>query len=220
MPMLNGHNPEKKYHTRSDIEKTLVSAGIHPGSWARAAQLAKPTKRAKGSAKGADQGSFDWILTTEKPTIVWDWERWEFVEEILLADGMLVPANNQVVLLDSHQRYSVKDVLGHVRNFSEEITGEFPARSGLVFFASDIDSVSAREKVEGNHITDGSVGYQPIKFVWVPEGEEVSVNGRIFSGGSNGIRVTYQWLLKEFSITPIGADVLAKVRELLSLCGA
>jgi len=201
---------QNNYQRRSEIEKVLKAAGIHQGGWARAAQL----QRAEVGDEGGEADSFEWILTTEKPTVVFDWERWDLVEEILLADGMLVPANNQVVLLDSHSRYSCKDVYGHVRDFAETVSGEYAARSGKVFFAADADSQTARQKVVDKHITDGSVGYQPIKSVWVPEGEQVSVNGRIFDGP---VRVTYQWLLKEFSITPIGADVLAKVRL---LCGA
>ena len=194
---------------RSEIEQTLRAAGIHPGMWAREANIALVQR-----AEASETGGFDWILSTEKPAVVWDWERWEFVEEVLVADGMLVPANNQVVLLDSHSRNSVKNVLGHVRDFAEAVVGEYPARSGMVHFAGDRDSQDAKAKVEGRHITDGSVGYQPTKSIWVPEGEELAVGGRIFAGPG---RVTYQWKLREFSITPIGADVLAKVRI---LCGA
>ncbi len=194
-----------------EIEKTFRAAGIHPGSWARSAQLVG-SKRAAADDVGAS--GIEWILTTEKPAVVWDWERWEFVEEILLADGMLVPANGQVVLLDCHNRSSVKDVLGHVSDFAEAKVGEFPARSGLVYFADDAASKDAKLKVDGKHITDGSVGYQPTKSVWIPEGDQLAVGGRVFDGP---VRVTYQWTLKEFSITPIGADVLAKVRI---LCGA
>ena len=200
--------PMKRTH--QEIEKALRTAGMHRGMWARSATLQR------AAAGGDDTGGegLKWILTTEKPTVVFDWERWEFVEEILLADGMLVPANNQVVLLDSHNRNSVKDVYGHVEGFAEDMAGEYPARSGIVLFAEDPDSLAARQKVEGGHITDGSVGYQPTKSVWVPEDEEVAIGGRIFTGP---VRLTYEWLLKEFSITPIGADVLAKVRL---LCGA
>lgn len=209
------------HRTRSEIEQTLQGAGIHKGTWARSARLSPAKKENKRADDGVgDLGPFEWILTTEKPTVVWDWERWEFVEEILLADGMLVPSVGQVVLLDSHSRNSVRDVHGHVDGFAEADAGGFPARSGMVHFAADAASIDAQSKVADKHITDGSVGYQPIKSVWVPAGEEVSVNGRIFEGGPNGIRVTYQWLLREFSITPIGADVLAKVRDLRLLCGA
>lgn len=66
---------------RSEIEQTLKAAGIQRGMWVRnsSAALAKTGKRAAVT----EDGGFDWILTTEKPTLVWDWERWDFVEEIL-----------------------------------------------------------------------------------------------------------------------------------------
>lgn len=198
---------ERSARAAVEIQKILRNAGIHRGMWARSATI-------NNRASADKSGGFDWVLTTEKPTTIFDWERWEFVEEILLADGMLIPANNQVVLLDSHSRTSVRDVLGHVRDFRETQSGEYAARSGMVFFAEDSASLDAMKKVEGGHITDGSVGYQPKKSIWVPEEHEVTVGGRTFTGP---VRVTYEWLLKEFSITPIGADVLAKVRL---LCGA
>lgn len=200
---------QNNYQTRSKIEDVLKQAGIHPGGWARSAHL----QRAEPGEEGANE-TFRWVLTTEKPTVVFDWQRWELVEEILLADGMLVPAVGQVPLLDSHNRYSVKDVLGHVRDFSEGTSSGHGARLGMVHFAADPSSREALQKVSDGHITDGSVGYQQLKSVWVPAEEEVSIGGRLFVGP---VRVTYQWLLKEFSITPIGADVLAKVER---LCGA
>ena len=195
------------YRKRTDIERVLRAAGIHPGTWARAARL-------ESRAASGDDGALEWILTTERPTLVFDWERWELVEEVLLADGMLVPACGQVPLLDSHNRFSVDDVLGHVRDFKEATAGEYPARTATVRFAEDAKSQSALGKVTGGHITDGSVGYRVLKSVYVPEGEQVAVNGRMFDGP---VRVTYSWELKEFSITPIGADVLAKVQR---LCGS
>ena len=45
----------------------------------------------------------------------------------------------------------------------------------------------------------------------IPEGTEAAVKGRTFAGP---LKVSYEWTLKEFSITPIGADTLAKVRSL------
>lgn len=196
--------PTQRNEIHEKIEKVLSGVGIKRGAWARSAFL---QKRAEG-----DEGEgFQWILSTERPTTVFDWERWEFVQEVLLADGMMVPPNNQVPLLDTHSRHSVKNVLGHVRDFAEAESGQYQARSGKVFFAEDADSVDAKNKVAGNHITDGSVGYTPLKTIWIDEGVEVEIKGRTFTGP---LRVTYEWALSEFSLCPIGADVLAKVRLL------
>jgi len=147
------------------------------------------------------------------PALVFDWERWDFVNEVLLADGMMVPAIGQVPLLDSHNRNSARDVLGHVRDFSEAAIGGYQGRNGQIYFAADEDSQIIRQKVADGHITDGSVGYQVLSSIWVPENTEVLIDGRLFIGP---LKVSRKWSLKEFSITPIGADVLAKVRM---LCG-
>ncbi len=192
--------------SKRQIETTLRDAGIHYGMWTRSAQLQERS--------GAnDDGGLEWVLTTELPTTVFDWERWEFVQEVLVADGMMVPAVGRVPLLDSHNRFSSRDVLGHVRDFAEAAAGGHAGRSGMVYFADDEDSQVIKQKVLGRHITDGSVGYHVHKSVWVPEDMEASVLGKTYRGP---VKVSYGWTLKEFSVTPIGADVLAKVRL---LCG-
>ena len=194
----------QQHQQRLQIETALRAAGIHPGMWARAAGLHRAT------APAAD-GGMAWTLSTELPALVWDWERWDFVNEILIADGMMIPAAGQVPLLDSHNRNSARDVLGHVRDFTAVSVGGYPGRSGQVHFAADNDSQIIKQKVADGHITDGSVGYQVTSSIWVPDNTEVSIDGRLFTGP---VKVSRQWSLKEFSITPIGADVLAKVRML------
>lgn len=191
---------------RQAIEKILRDAGITSSTWTRGASL-------RAAAEPADDGALDWILTTEMPAMVWDWDRWDFVNEVLLADGMMIPAAGQVPLLDSHKRQSALDVLGHVRDFAEATAGDYLARSGKCRFAADETSQIVKQKVIDKHITDGSVGYQVTESIWIPEGMTVAVNGRNFTGP---LKVSSKWSLKEFSITPIGADVLAKVRR---LCG-
>lgn len=153
-------------------------------------------------------GEMVWTLTTEMPTWIYDWERDAIVEEVLLADGMKVPDSGLVPLLDSHSRWSVDDILGHVDGFSESVAGEYRAVSGVVHFCSDEKSQRTAAKVKEKHLTDGSVGYVVTKSIYIPEGETAAVSGRTFEGP---LRVGYEWHLKEFSLTPIGADSLAKV---------
>lgn len=190
---------------QQQIETILRQAGIHPGMMVR-----QVLQRATAPA---DDGGMDWTLTTELPASVFDWDRWDIVDEVLVADGMMVPAVGQVPLLDSHNRHSAHEVIGHVRDFTDSKAGDYPGKSGRVFFAADPGSQEIKAKVVDGHITDGSVGYQVHNSVWIPEEQEASINGRIFKGP---LKVSYKWSLKEFSVTPIGADVLAKVRL---LCG-
>ena len=199
-------NNRKNSQARQTAEALLKSVGLNPGDSTRCAAL-------RATVDKKDPDALDWILTTELPAAVWDWDRWEVVNEVLLADGMRIPASGQVPLLDSHQRQSSLDVLGHVRDFAEVTAGEFAGRSGICRFASDETSQIVKKKIIDGHITDGSVGYQVTKSVWIPEDMTVTLNGRTFTGP---VKISSEWSLKEFSITPIGADVLAKVRR---LCG-
>ncbi|MGI6655252.1 MAG: hypothetical protein ACOX5Z_00170 [Desulfobulbus sp.] len=163
-----------------------------------------------GDPAPLDEVGLLWVLATERPTPVFDWERYEVVDEVLLVGGMLAPPAGQVPLLDTHSRYSVRDVLGHVRDFASAMEDGFAAVTGRVFFADDPASRSAADKILAGHITDGSVGYRQLKSIWVPDGEQITFGGRLYAGP---VRLTYQWELREFSATPIGADILAKAKQ-------
>ncbi len=203
----------QKRQQRQQIETVLRSAGLYPGLHVRSGIVRPITSRGEGDS-GGDNYAFNWVLATEQPVMVFDWERWDFVEEILLMDGMILPANNQVSLLDCHTRSSVDDVLGSVTGFQEAMVDAYKAVEGMVAFAADEKSQNTRQKVKDGHLTDGSVGYGVEKSVWIPEGESAVIKGRTFEGP---VKVSYLWHLKEFSATPIGADALAKVRALCRL---
>jgi len=166
--------------SNQQIEKLLQAAGMYRGDWARHATVAK-----RESTEKSESG-YLWTLSSEKPVVVFDWDRWDFVEEVLLMDGMMVPPVGQVPLLDSHNRNSVDDVLGHVRDFTEAIAGQYPARDGKVFFAADDKSQRTEQKVIDRHLLDGSVGYHVDKAVWIEEGTEVAVKWPHFSGAAQG----------------------------------
>ncbi len=199
---------QTRLQQRQQIEKLLQSGGIYHGLQARSAIVG-----ARAAKAGDDsENNIRFILTTEMPATVFDWRQYDFVEEVLLMEGMMVPAIKQVPFLDSHNRRSVDDVMGHVSDFADLTVEEFAAKDGLVSFAADEKSQRTKQKIIDRHLTDGSVGYEVLKSIWIPEGEEAAVNGRIFAGP---VKVSYQWLLKEYSATPIGADVLAKVRAII-----
>lgn len=152
-----------------------------------------------------------WILATEQPAKVFDWSRGEFVDEILLIDGIAIP--DHLPLLDSHSRESVGNVIGSVRDIRVTTAGGYRALEGeVVFSEADEISRSARAKVEEGHITDGSIGYRVEKSTWIEDGVTANIMGHDFAGP---VKVSYRAELKEFSVCPIGADSLAKVRALL-----
>lgn len=192
---------------KRDILEFFLRAGIGPGMTIRSStpQLV----RADASLVGADK-PLRWVLTTEAPATVFDWEQWDFVDEILLMDGMVHPP--QVPLLDAHSRYSVEDILGSVAEFDRAETGGHQAIEATIRFASDDKAQRTLAKVRDGHLTDGSVGYRVTRSLYIPDGQEAAVAGRLYQGP---VKISTGWELKEFSMTPIGADTLAKVRSVL-----
>lgn len=147
--------------------------------------------------------SLEFVISTEDPVLMYDWETGEYVPEVLLAKGASMP--KQVPLLDTHDRYSVKTVLGSVRNKKVE--------DGLVAGTAIFSKVPAAEealiKYEEGHLTDFSAGYRNNDITRVKKGEKVEIDGRTWKGPVN---VVTSWTIKEASCCPIGADPKAKAR--------
>lgn len=153
-----------------------------------------------------DDRSVEFVLSTEAPATVFDPERFDFVDEVLLQDGMVTPSNGQVPLIDSHDRATVTNILGSVRGFRREGGQSI----GRAFFARDQKSYDSAQKVRDGHIDAVSVGYAVEDAVWVPEGERTVVNGREYQGP---LKVSKRWHLREVSLVAVGADQFAKVRS-------
>lgn len=200
---------------RAFIIEAFAASGIAPGTMIRSSKLQQRGCSERANQE-SDDGGLRWTLTTEQSATVFDWDRWDFVDEILLMDGLILPEIRQVPLLDSHNRGSVDDHIGSVVGFQRSAVGGYQAIDGLVRFAADEKSQRTWQKVLDGHITDGSVGYRVEKSIWIPEGTEAAIKGRVFKGP---LKISHEWSLKEFSITPIGADTLAKVRSLCASGG-
>lgn len=152
-----------------------------------------------------EQRSIQAVISTENPVPMFDWERGEMVPEVLISSAMELPANRQVPLLDSHQRWSVSDQLGSARQIERE-NGRV---IGRMFFSSAAEA--AWVKVREGHARDVSAGYQVLERTYVPSGQTKEIDGRRFHGPVN---VVTRWKLREVSLTPIGADEQAKLRGL------
>ena len=156
--------------------------------------------------------SVEVVAATEQPVDVFDYERWEIVQEVLFMSGVKVPAAEQVPLLDSHDRSTVDSVLGSARDF-HPVGDELLA---TVAFSDDQAGQDAAAKVREGHLTDFSVGYQVLRSEWVPNGETAHVAGQEFAGP---VRVVAEWAVRELSLAPIGADDRAKARSAKNLEG-
>jgi hypothetical protein len=161
--------------------------------------------------------SVEAVLATETPVQVFDFERFEVVDETLRMDGVVLPNNGQVPLMDTHpeimqaRNFSTVHVIGSTRNIRVE-NGQL---LGTNVFASPEASHEAQQawlKVREGHITQNSIGYAALNSVYVPRGKTQMVNGRSYTAGQRMLKVTTRWSPKENSLVPFGADELAGMR--------
>ncbi len=150
--------------------------------------------------------SVEVVVATENAVRVFDRERWEIVNEVLLMSGCQIPDSRQVVLLDTHYRGGVNTILGSGRQL-QVVGGELIGRA---HYSSAPEAEGAWTRTQEGHLTDYSAGYEPLESVWIPEGQKQRVNGKEYAGP---LKVTTLWRIKELSACPIGADEDSKSRS-------
>ena len=92
--------------------------------------------------------SVEIIAATEEPAEVFDYDKWEVVDEVLVMAGAILPRTKQVPLLDTHQRYDTSSVIGSVRNLKKS-DGIMP---GKAFFSTVDDAEKPWTKVKEGHL--------------------------------------------------------------------
>ncbi|MBI9092913.1 MAG: hypothetical protein JEZ12_27165 [Desulfobacterium sp.] len=147
------------------------------------------------------------IMATEASVRMFDYARYEYIPEILLASGVEIPESRQVPLLDTHSRYSTSSVIGSTR----DIRVEGDQLVGCDHFSNAPEAEGPWTKTAEGHLTDRSIGYSYDNkdAVYVDDGETAIIEGREFVGP---VKVVKRWKVKENSICPIGADEKAKAR--------
>lgn len=151
--------------------------------------------------------SVEAVISTEIAARVFDAERWEIIDEVLLQRGMQVyGGGKQVPILDAHDSGSTESVLGSARDLRQE-GGSTVAR---VYFSRKQRAQDAYNDVVDGHITSVSVGYRVLEATWIPEGQRQMIEGREYVGP---VQVSTRWELHEVSLVPVPADAGAKFRE-------
>lgn len=144
------------------------------------------------------------VAATELPVTVFDFARWEPVQEVLLMSGISqIPES--APLIDSHSRETLRNMAGSAREFRVD-GSQLLAR--MIFSGNSLGQ-EAWTMVREGHLTDVSIGYRIDASTWIEAGRTVEIDGRGFTGP---MRVVTNWSIKELSLCPIGADEAAKVR--------
>lgn len=158
--------------------------------------------------------SVEVVMATEDPSLIFDPERWEIIEEVLLMAGADIPKEDKVPLTIDHWSWA-EAVIGSVREMrieqiqSDDYSG--PGLVGRVFFSSDSDSEKYWTRVKEGHLDRFSVTYPASgrQSIYIAEGESSTVEGKTYDGP---IVVTKQWAPKALGLVMYGADKNAKAR--------
>lgn len=152
--------------------------------------------------------TIDAVLSTEDPVRMCDYDAWEMMEEVLLADGR--QRADYLPMLDSHNRYSVEEVLGHMDNIRTEGANTVVT---CHFDKNDETAVKVFRKYRDGHARGLSVGYTVRKYIDVAPGQSAVIKGRTFKANSTlKMRVVTDWVAKEGSLVAVGADAKALTR--------
>jgi hypothetical protein len=158
-----------------------------------------------GSSLDEKSRSMRGVFATENPVRVMDWERGEPVDEMLMMDGMEMP--DQMPFLDNHNRSSYKDQLGSAC----EMRVNGGQMEGRVIFGNTPDGEAAYSLAKDKHIRDLSIGYSTPQSIYVEPGQSYThKDGRTFTGP---LKIALRTIVKEVSLTPIGADAATKLRK-------
>lgn len=147
-------------------------------------------------------------IATENPVQVYDYQR-GVINEVLVMDGM--QQNEKMIpLVDSHNYSTTANIKGSVLNI-KALNGDL---TGDVQFSS----VSNDEwtKVKEGHIRKLSIGYSVNESTFIPANENFVYNGRTFSGGDSGVKLSTNWSLFECSLVTIPADSETNFRNKLT----
>lgn len=154
--------------------------------------------------------SVEAVIATETPVAVYDWARDEVVDEVIRMDGLELPKDRQLVLLDAHARWSSEFVLGSTRDLRVE-DGKLIGRN---VFSSEPGVDPIWTKVREGHIRDNSIGYLVTEHTTIGRGEKAVVKGTEYTASATrALRIATRVRPRENSIVPIGADALAKMRS-------
>ena len=174
-----------------------------------ASQMVMRMVEVRREEANAETKSVPVVIASENPVERWDDNAGEYYREILSMDGVRFRTNRQQLpIVDSHDRSTVRNVLGSVRNIRPE-NGQLV---GDATFARDTDSQVAYEKLLDGHLTDFSITAMPTAQRAIRRGESVVHGTQEITGPA--VIVT-EWTPTDASLVAAGADETSTVRELL-----
>jgi hypothetical protein len=156
-----------------------------------------------------DAKSIEVVIASENPVERYDEERGEVVSEILSMDGVTFRNDkNKLPIVDSHDRSTVRNVLGTVRNVRIDGT----QLVGDAVFASDEESQNAYQKLREGHLDDFSITATPNEIENIRRGETGIFREQEITGPA---AIVTNWTPTDASLVAVGADETSTVRSAL-----
>lgn len=148
------------------------------------------------------------VIASENPVQRYDDSRGITVSEVLLMDGIVFRGDRtQIPIVDSHNRSTVANVLGSVRNLhveGDELIGD-------ASFARDARSQEAFQKMMDGHLSDFSITAAPQEVGFVERGKTYTTrSGAEVIGPAD---IVTRWMPTDASICATGADERSTVRR-------
>lgn len=163
--------------------------------------------KVRGDSIDTEARTFEVVMTTERAVTVFDWDRYDLIDEVILADGITI--EDEVPFMVDHSR-SVESTVGAARMLRNEGVNTI----GSVRMLTDDEAADrAFRRISQKAIRDVSIGYQVDEATDIPKGKSQTVNGKEYTAGERTLRISTKTRIKELSLTPIGADDAAKIRN-------
>ena len=173
-----------------------------------AAKLVLRMAEVRPETANEETKSVEVVIATENPVERYDANSGQKYYEILLMDGVQFRTERfRLPIVDSHDRSTVRNVLGSVRDIKVEGT----QLVGVASFARDRDSQDAYHKLLDGHLTDFSITATPNESTIVRRGETEVIRDQQITGPAE---VMTSWTPTDASLVAAGADETSTVREL------
>lgn len=153
-----------------------------------------------------EKRSVNVVMSTENPVMMYDWDR-GYVDEILVMDGVIIREGDTAPLVDTHNYYSTKSILGSIINIKAK-DGEL---SGDAVFSTTAEEEWT--KVKEKHIRKLSIGYNVLSAIYVDKGQTLIYGGKSYTAGERDLKLSTKWELYEGSLVTIPADNDTKIRS-------
>ena len=178
-----------KYGSRSDTDPDKNR--VHKRD------LTTRTYHLRADTLNEENRSIEAVIATEAMVMVFDWNQWRSIYEVLIMSGCRIPASGQVPMLDTHDRTTVQKQLGSTR----ELHIEGDKLIGRNYYSNSEKAEHAWQLTREGHLKDNSIGYRIINSVIIESGQTAEVEGQTFTAPADrDLRVVVEWEVKENSV--------------------